>query len=273
MLPDIIHRYSAQRANCKQWSVFLAVAILLVGALGKLSAANLLWAAAPLLLLGLAEAGYAGQERRCAELLKSRKGNEEVAALLPEGASASILRTAVAAMSLSVGPFYLGLFAIVAAGGGAMNSPGRATGIETAARPMAFAENPRLAGTLALPNTLAGCGSGGCGSAKGCGTGSCGASSGKGCSCGGGTTTAAARPVQQYVPTNTQPLPLQPGQQRPAAIQTFPVRPPLNPVMPQNAPTTFQPAVRPMNPGQNPAHLQPAATAPASAAAAPGTSD
>jgi hypothetical protein len=58
MLHETIHRYSSQRAICKQWSVFLGVAVLLVGALGKVSPANLLWAAAPLLLLGLAEAGY-----------------------------------------------------------------------------------------------------------------------------------------------------------------------------------------------------------------------
>ena len=47
----------------------------------------MLWAAGPLLLLGLVEAGYAAQERRYAELLKARKGNEEMGALLPEAAS------------------------------------------------------------------------------------------------------------------------------------------------------------------------------------------
>ena len=261
MLPDIIHRYSSQRATCKQWSVLLGVAILLVGALGKVSAANLLWTAAPLLLLGLAEAGYAGQERRCVDILKSRKGNEEVSALLPEAASASILRTAVAAMSVSVWPFYLGLFAIVAAGGGAMTSPGKEAPMSG---PVQFAQ----AGAA-----HAGCGSGGCGSAKGCGTGGCGASSGKGCSCGDGTTATAAKPVQQYLPVNTGPMPLQPGEQRPATIQTFPARPPVNPAMPQNAPAAFQPAARPANPRQNPALPQPAAPAPAPAAPAPGASD
>lgn len=115
MLQDSIHRLCSQRATCKLCGVFLGVAILLAGALGRLGAVNLLWAAAPILLLGLIDAGYAAEQRRCAELLKEQKGEESMPPP-PETAGASILGTVSALLSRSVSPFYLGLLGIVAAG-------------------------------------------------------------------------------------------------------------------------------------------------------------
>jgi hypothetical protein len=66
MLPEQLYRLSAQRAACKQWSAGLAVVILLLGGLAGLNPTKMLWAAGPLLLIGLVEAGYAAQERWCA---------------------------------------------------------------------------------------------------------------------------------------------------------------------------------------------------------------
>jgi hypothetical protein len=120
----LLQRYSLQRAICKQCTVFLAVAILLIGALGRLAAINLLWAAAPLLLLGLAEAGYAAQERRCAELLSRGKGQDESLTLLTAAGEVGFVRTVMAALSFSIWPFYLGLIGIVVAGSRAFPAPG-----------------------------------------------------------------------------------------------------------------------------------------------------
>ncbi len=54
------------------------------------------------------------------DLIKNKKANEELAGLLPETATASLVRTGHAALSVGVWPFYLGLFAIVATGSGAL---------------------------------------------------------------------------------------------------------------------------------------------------------
>jgi len=115
MQQDPIHRLSSQCANCKLCGVFLGVAILLAGALGRLGAVNLLWAAAPLLLLGLTDAGYAAEQRRCAKLAQDQNGNESIPGP-PEAAAASILGTVSAILLPSIWPFYLGLLGTVTAG-------------------------------------------------------------------------------------------------------------------------------------------------------------
>src|SRR5688500_7636328 len=104
MLENTIHHYSYHRAACKQWSVLLGVAVLLLGALGRLSAINVLWAAAPMVLLAFVEAGYAGQQRRCIEALQARKAGDGVVALPSEGLTASVMRTILAVLSLSIWP-------------------------------------------------------------------------------------------------------------------------------------------------------------------------
>src|SRR5579871_1102369 len=106
--------YASNRAACKQWSAGLAVVILLVSALAGLNPTKILWAAGPVLLLGLVEAGYAAQERRYAALLESKKIDESCASLPLESAGASVARTTVAVLSPAIWPFYVALFAIVA---------------------------------------------------------------------------------------------------------------------------------------------------------------
>lgn len=286
MNSDISNRVSSYRATCKLWSVGLGVVILLIGGLAGVAPVKMLWAAGPLLLLGLVEAGYAAQERRYAELLKAKKGNEEIAVLPPEAASASLVRTAVAALSLSVWPFYLGLFAMVAIGGQQMAASGPNTMLAGRAQNGA---STGMVQTVAAKSS-GGCGSGGCGKAGGgCGSG-CGASSGKGCSgsgsCGGGSGVVAAQaqhPAQVYLQPQMGPRPIAgypaqlPQAQVPAGYpqgvqpQMLPQQPQMLPqqaqMLPQKglmAPQQIQqaqsqpslpngPAVRPVGPVANPA--------------------
>ena len=248
MYTEPSHRYSFHRAACKQWSVGLGVIILLVGGLAGVNPTKMLWAAGPLLLLGLVEAGYAAQERRYAELLKGKKGNEEISVLPPEAASASVVRTAVAALSLSVWPFYLGLFAMVAIGGQQMAASGQNTMV--AGRSLNGASTGMVQ-TVAAKSS-GGCGSGGCGKAGGgCGS-SCGASSGKGCSgaggCGGGSGVVAAQaqhPAQVY---------LQP-QMGPRPIAAYPAQMPQAQV-PAGYPQGVQPQMLPQQPQMLPQQAQ-----------------
>ena len=125
MLQDTLRQLSSHRAACKQWSVFVSVAVLVFGALGRLSTANLLWMAAPLVLLGFAEAGYAARETYGEQLLKNGKNNEQLVVLPKESALATSRRTAVSLCSLSVWPFYLALWGVIAAS--AYNLPRTAT--------------------------------------------------------------------------------------------------------------------------------------------------
>jgi hypothetical protein len=206
---------SSHRAACKQWSAGLGVLILLIGGLAGLNPTKMLWAAGPLLLLGLVEAGYAAQERRYAELLKAKKISEETPALLPEPASASVVRTTFAALSLSIWPFYLGLFAIVGIGGEEMAASNKKMLVSNG--PPANYAPAGMMRPVAANGVSLGCGSGGCGTSAGCGSGGCGASAGKGCSCGGGApvqpqavgTTASTqmkRPVQPYMQPANGPV-------------------------------------------------------------------
>jgi len=115
MLFEMIHRLSSQRGHCKSCGVILGIAVLLAGALGGLGKGSLLWIAAPLVLLGLVDAGYAAQQRRCEELLKRPERNEDATAFLPETAGTVIRRFCSAVLSLSVWPFYLSLLGMVVA--------------------------------------------------------------------------------------------------------------------------------------------------------------
>jgi hypothetical protein len=118
MLKDLILRYTSRRSTFKLAAVLAGVAILLVGTIEKVGVGQgFLWMAAPLLLLGLAEAGCAAEQRRCLELLKKGDAAAEIAALVPESAGASVVRFAFAVLSPSIWPYYLTLFALVAFGG------------------------------------------------------------------------------------------------------------------------------------------------------------
>jgi hypothetical protein len=115
VLAETLHRLASQRATCKLAAVILAVVILVFGVPGKTGAMNLLWTAAPLALLGLAEAGYAAQERRGWQLLARQTGSE-TPALAPASAGAAIGGTFLSAFSLSIWPFYLSLVGVIVAG-------------------------------------------------------------------------------------------------------------------------------------------------------------
>jgi len=116
MLNETIGQLSSHRAACKRWSIFLAVAILIAGGLGKLSTASLLWAASPLLLLALTEAGYAAEQGRCPEFFRHGKGDETLEVLPSESTMVSSRRFGSALVSISIWPFYLALWAVVLAG-------------------------------------------------------------------------------------------------------------------------------------------------------------
>src|SRR5438132_1685593 len=76
MCADPLNRLATQPVACKHcWCVLLATAVLLAGAIAKLPLTSLLWAAAPIFLVGLTEASYAAQERRCHEALRGRRGD------------------------------------------------------------------------------------------------------------------------------------------------------------------------------------------------------
>lgn len=116
MLPETIHRLSAQRATCRVSGIVLGVIILLTGMLGRLGGMSLVWPASPLLLLLFVDAGYAARQRRCVELFKERQGSEGISVHLPESAAASIPGMMAAVFSLSIWPFYLCLLGMVTAG-------------------------------------------------------------------------------------------------------------------------------------------------------------
>jgi len=87
------------------------IAVLAVTTIEKLTVFSaMLWIASPLVLLWLMDAGLAAEQRRCIELLKR---NEETS----ECVQASILDFFRALVSVSVLPFYLALFGLIAFGG------------------------------------------------------------------------------------------------------------------------------------------------------------
>jgi hypothetical protein len=125
MLPDSIRQLSSHRAICKVASVFLAITVLAVWIFGHFSTQGILWMATPMVLLGLTEAGYAGQQRHYEELLKDGKTDERSALLVSESVLASSRRTVEAILSPSIWPFYLALWGTLI--GGALNLAPHAT--------------------------------------------------------------------------------------------------------------------------------------------------
>ena len=111
LLHASIQRLASQSATCKLWSVVLASVVLLFAA-GRVGAEALLWAAAPVLLLALADAGYAARARSLSEafLSPTKKGEDSLLAAFAPVRAADALKGMAA---VSVWPFYLGLVAIV----------------------------------------------------------------------------------------------------------------------------------------------------------------
>lgn len=146
MTQDPYPHLSSQRAAFKQTSVVLAVAILLVVALGGLSVKTILWAATPLLLLALADAACLWEQRRLAECSSAEKSGEEKSSpLRAETTGGSVMRILSALSARSIWPFYLGLFALIAAGAG--NLPRRDT-----SPPASIAIAPSTETRLAQPS-------------------------------------------------------------------------------------------------------------------------
>ena len=117
MLHDLIVQLSFSRTACKLLSILLAVASLISGALGRLSTISLLLAAAPLVMLGLLDAGYAGKAEHFSEQIRSCDGKDGTPVdLRKESTVAAVGRMVRAIGFVSIWPFYLALWGIVAAG-------------------------------------------------------------------------------------------------------------------------------------------------------------
>jgi hypothetical protein len=141
--------FATQSAACKRLSVTLAVVLLLVGVLGRLPVASALWAAAPLLMLAFADAAYVAERRRAGS--ENGTSNQRNPGNKSEAAVAVIVRTILALFSLSVGPFYLGLFGIIV--GAALSLPAPIPAVPaTIANPSAQQPPLLQAGPQRLPN-------------------------------------------------------------------------------------------------------------------------
>jgi len=121
MIQDILRQLSSHRAACKNWSVIVSIAIFVAGALARLNTMTLLWAAAPLVLLAFAEAGYAARQEYLAEQANAGKAADQSKVLPSPPAMAGLRGFASALGSLSIWPFYLALWGVFVAG--AFNLP------------------------------------------------------------------------------------------------------------------------------------------------------
>jgi len=119
ILYAILQRLAGQSAVCKIWGIVLSATALLFAA-GRAGGEPLLWAAAPVILLALADAGYVGQSRRIAAYVARREPKElgntkDVVHLLVEGSTfPEAFKSLASVLSLSVWPFYLSLAGLVA---------------------------------------------------------------------------------------------------------------------------------------------------------------
>jgi hypothetical protein len=272
ILPTLLMRYAKQRLVFKFTAILLAVALLLLAGLGKLSAQFLLITAAPLLLLALMDAATSAQEQRCFTLLATGKGkaSDSTWPQMPETTSAGLQRTVLALLSLSVWPFYLALGGILASGAATLS--------------------PSLKSPTTASAAHSGCGSscssgGGCGGGKGCGGASGGCSSG---GCGSSSTAGVATgnhnggigvprpqmPNVQGVQVNQQrpgffPVTPAPGN-RPVNVQVQP-QPNIN-VLPQQPLPSGSLQVAPNAPAQSMPPMKPATAVPVPAQSVPTTS-
>lgn len=113
-----LQRLAGQSAACKIWGIVLSAAALLFVA-GRPGGEPLLWAAAPIVLLALADAGYVGQSRRIAAYVARREPKElgnpkDMVHLLVQGNTfPEAFKSLGSVLSLSVWPFYLALASLV----------------------------------------------------------------------------------------------------------------------------------------------------------------
>lgn len=116
LLNSALQRLGAQSAACKLWSVLLTTGLLVFLAERGGGGAALAWAAAPALLLGLADAVYKAQAGRIAAMAGMKDLRPEDLFRVQAGSGGGIA-TAVRSLgglaSFSVWPFYLALAAMV----------------------------------------------------------------------------------------------------------------------------------------------------------------
>jgi len=141
MSQEYFRQLSSYRVACKQWSIILSVAILLVGASVRLTGPILLWAATPLVLLGLAEAGYAARQAGFAEETTGNMAGAPVAQSSAPARFVTVVRQYFAAVgSASIWPFYLilwSIFAVSAVNISSQSSKSAAAVAATASTPLA----------------------------------------------------------------------------------------------------------------------------------------
>lgn len=134
MLKDLILRHSTHRFICKLVTILGGgVALVLVLVERVISTSGVYWTAAPLVLFWLLDAGYAAEQRRCADVLKKNPTREDPSALVWEGGDAALSRFFRSLISLSTWPFYLLLFGLIAGGGDQIARANRQAAIEIAA--------------------------------------------------------------------------------------------------------------------------------------------
>ncbi len=113
-LHSTLQRLAGQSATCKLWSVVLSSVVLALAA-GRMGAEAMVWAAAPALLLALADATYKVQADRAAALAaKGTVRMEDLFRLQSGGGGlAGSVQTLGGLASFSVWPFYVTLATMV----------------------------------------------------------------------------------------------------------------------------------------------------------------
>ena len=114
LLNSSLQRLAAQSASCKLWSIILT-SLVLVMAAGRAGAEVLLWAAAPSLLLALADAAYCVKTRRIATLAAKETVRAEDLFRMQSGSSgfSTSIQSLSGLASFSVWPFYTALTTMV----------------------------------------------------------------------------------------------------------------------------------------------------------------
>ena len=123
-----IQRLSGQSANCKVTSAILSGAALLFAA-GRTGGEGLLWAAAPIGLLALADAGYVAKIRRLARLsgqydgTKTPKAGDVIQNEVGEGGVKEAVQSLSGLLSFSVWPYYASMALLVGGLGNSVLAP------------------------------------------------------------------------------------------------------------------------------------------------------
>jgi hypothetical protein len=149
LLNTTLQRLAAQSAACKLWSIVLTSAVLVMTA-ERGGDGELLWAAAPALLLGLADAAYKVQAGRIAAWGANAKETVRVEDLfrMQTGNSgfAASLQSLTGLISFSVWPFYVALTTLVIVLG--------QTALHPRGNSQFLPQKPSINGSPYQPNTM-----------------------------------------------------------------------------------------------------------------------